>query len=424
MNTFLIISLESPAHPMKADGFDKLEYKMKFLLSFLTFGLASATLPLYGKPKNSLTKIESIKADSELGMKLLSKARRVEDNGEIDFTWVANFSIKFQGCHHVSQWNDEADGKEDVRIETKRLIRFRLCPSDMCAADSAAGCSADYGDYIIDMNTFLGTYYQAVENYNTYRCEYTAQMVCDCEDGDDKGDDFNPELCEYDCYVEHNMADICADRNPYEDDQQQKEEFNLADYVECRQAKIENNQNGRKLEQQNVEYFIGPYCAEQGGAIFLGLFTDDQCTNYADEQGGAAVYSSLAGKSLPYSTESILSLDCISCKEPAEFNQDGNDAEDQDEVIEMCEQIYNTAGKCEEGLQATGYVSKANNNACNYIAGIKVVRKDGIITQVGSKANKTASIFIGIFVVAFVLLAAYVYYLKTKLDRASINLSD
>jgi hypothetical protein len=398
---------------------------MKFCLNLLTLGLASTSVPIYGKPQSTSTKIGSIKADSELGMKLLSKARRLEENGEVDFTWVSNFSIKFQGCHHVSQWNDEADGNEDVRIETKRLIRFRLCPTDTCAADSNVGCSSDYGDFIIDMNTFLGTYYEAVDNYNTYKCEYTAQQLCDCEDGDDKGDDFDPELCEYDCYVEHNMADICADRNPYEDDQQQQaEEFNLADYVECQRAEIRNDNNGRRLNEQNVEYFTGPYCAEQGGAIFLGLFTDDKCTNFADEDGGASVYSSLSGSSLPYAAESILSLDCISCKEPQDFNQDGNDAEDEDQVIEMCEQIYNMAGKCEEGLLASGIVSQANNNACNYIAGIKVVRKDGIITQVGSKANKTASIFIGIFVVAFVLLAAYVYYLKTKLDRASINLSD
>jgi uncharacterized membrane protein (DUF485 family) len=39
-------------------------------------------------------------------------------------------------------------------------------------------------------------------------------------------------------------------------------------------------------------------------------------------------------------------------------------------------------------------------------------------------ANKTASVFIGMFVVSFILLSAYVYFLKTKLDRASINLSD
>lgn len=156
----------------------------------------------------------------------------------------------------------------------------------------------------------------------------------------------------------------------------------------------------------------------------MGLFTDETCTSFADEYGGEETYSSLAGKSLPYSSESLISMDCVSCKEPEDYNNDGDDEEDEDQVIEMCEEIYEGAGKCEQGLESTGYISSANNNACNYIAGIKVVRKDGIITQVGSKANKTASIFIGVFVVAFVLLASYVYYLKTKLDRASINLSD
>jgi len=157
----------------------------------------------------------------------------------------------------------------------------------------------------------------------------------------------------------------------------------------------------------------------------LGLFTDDTCSTFADEEGGAEAYSYMSqGVALPYAEESLISMDCISCKEPEDYNGDGDDSEDEDQVIEMCEQIYESAGKCEQGLEATGYLSEANNNACNYIAGIKVVRKDGIITQVGSKANKTASIFIGVFVVAFVLLAAYVYYLKTKLDRASISLSD
>jgi hypothetical protein len=396
---------------------------MKFLSNFLSFGLASAALPSLGHNLDALTKIESIKADSELGFKLLSQARRLENNGEIDFTWVSGFSIKFQGCHHVSQWNSDAQNDEDVRIETKRLIRFRLCPTDSCKKQNAGGCNSDYGDYIIDMNTFLNTYYDAVDNYNTYRCEYTAAMECSCEDDGTQADDFNRDYCLYDCYVEHGIADSCVDRNPYEEGNgNRNEKFDLAEYAECKQIKIQN-QNQRHLENNNNKYYVGPYCAEQGGAIFLGMFTDDSCSTYADEDGGSTTYASLAGSALPYSAESIITVDCISCKEPGEFNQDGNDGEDADEVIEFCESIYNTAGKCEQGLQATGYVAEANNNACNYIAGIKVVRRDGIITQ-ASKANKTASIFIGIFVVAFVLLAAYVYYLKTKLDRASINLSD
>jgi hypothetical protein len=401
---------------------------MKFLLNFLTFGLAAATLPIYGNPKKAVKKFDSldnVQADSPLGMSLLSKARRLDDAAE-DYTWISGFSIKFQGCHHISQWNDEADGEEDVRIETKRLIRFRLCPASECAPDKAGGCDSDYGDYVIDMNTFLESYYEALENYNQYRCEYTATVLCDCEDGDDKGDDFDAELCEYDCYVDYGIEDICADKNPYEDDEQEKEEeFDVAEYVECQQAKFENDdEERRRLDEEEIEYFIGPYCAEQGGAIFMGLFTDDTCTSFADNYGGAYTYKSLAGSSLPYSEESLISMDCISCKEPEDFNNEGDDAEDEDEVIDMCEQIYQGAGKCEQGLQSTGYIAYPNNNACNYIQGIKVVRKDGIITQVGSKANKTASIFIGIFVVAFVLLAAYVYYLKTKLDRASINLTD
>jgi len=403
---------------------------MKLLLNFLTFGVASATLPIFGVPKSKAMKkpsLDNINAGSPLGLSLISKATRaLEEDEEIDFSWVSNFSIKFQGCHHVSQWNEEADGEEDVRIETKRLIRFRLCPANSCSTDKAGGCDSTYGDYIIDMNTFLESYYTALENYNEYRCEYTAQVLCDCEDGDDKGDDFDEEICEWECYVEHGIEDTCDAKNPYNDDEEEEDEFDLADYVECQQAEFNNGDRRRLADDDGeIEYFIGPYCAEQGGAIYLGLFTDDTCSSFADEEGGAEAYSYLsAGQALPYAETSLISMDCISCKEPEEYNEDGNDNEDEDQVIEMCEEIYQAAGKCEQGLEDSGYLYEANNNACNYISGIKVVRKDGIITQVGSKANKTSSIFIGIFVVAFVLLAAYVYYLKTKLDRASINLSD
>ena len=400
---------------------------MKFILSLLTFGLASAALPIYGKPK-APTMLDSLKVDSPLGSRLMDKARRLENDEEIDFTWVSNFSIKFQGCHHVSQWNDEADGEEDVRIQTKRLIRFRRCPTDSCSGSSGSGCTSSYGDYVIDMNTFLEAYYDAVQDYNQFKCEYIQNYECDCEDDDGKGDDFDRDICEYECYVANGVEDICAERNPYNDDEQEEERFDLAEYVECQAANFENNNNNRRLDnaqEEEIEYFVGPYCAQQGGAIFLGLFTDETCTSFADNNGGMDTYYYLSGgQELPYSSETVITMDCLSCKEPEDFNEDGNDAEDEDQVIEMCEQIYSSAGKCESGLQATGYVYEANENACNYIAGIKVVRKDGIITQVGSKANKTASIFIGIFVVAFVLLAAYVYYLKTKLDRASINLHE
>lgn len=352
----------------------------------------------------------------------MEQARKLDDSA-VDFTWVSNFSIKFQGCHHVTQWNDNANQDEDVKIQTKRLIRFRLCPTDSCSSSSSSGCSSSYGDYVLDMNTFLTSYYQAVDEYNQYKCAYIANYECSCSDDDGKSDDFNVETCISDCYTANGVTDICTgqqNNNNNNNNNQNQDQFSLANYVGCQQARFQNN--NRMLAGEN-QYFIGPYCAAQGGAIFLGLFTDDTCTSFADQYGGTQTYSSLTGGvALPYSSQSVITMDCVSCKEPTDNNIEGNDASDTDEVSEMCERIYDYAGKCESSLKTTGYVSEVNENACNYIAGIKVVRKDGIITQVGSKANKTASIFIGIFVVAFVLLAAYVYYLKTKLDRASINL--
>jgi len=393
---------------------------MKFaaaLLTLLSGASASSTV---------MHEMKDIKADSPFGMKLLSQARKLDENAAFDYTWVTGYSLKFEGCHHISQWNDEADGEEDVRIATKRLVRFRLCPSDFC--DSNKGCSSGYGDYIIDMNTYLAAWFEAKQAYQEFKCEYLEQNVCYC-DNDNQNDNYSEEMCLWDCYAGHNMEGICMDENPYNNNNNNngnaQQEFNLEDYMECAQANINNG--NLQLANNNYEwdgnYYVGPYCASQGGVIYLGMFTDDTCTTFADSAGGRELYYSLTGTNLPYGQTNIIDMDCMSCKEPQENNNDGNDAEDEDEVAEVCEQIYVMAGKCEANLPY-GTVYQPNNNACNYMEGIKIVRKDGTVVTAEAKANKTASVFIGIFVVSFVLLSAYVYYLKTKLDRASINLSE
>jgi hypothetical protein len=74
-----------------------------------------------------------------------------EQDNNADYSYIAEYSIKFQGCHHVQQWNDNVDEDSDVRIMTKRLARFRLCPSDQCSNDKSSGCSSKYGDYVVDV---------------------------------------------------------------------------------------------------------------------------------------------------------------------------------------------------------------------------------------------------------------------------------
>lgn len=362
-----------------------------------------------------------ISVTSEVGQKMIRHATRdladakqgddyyYDQYGNYKENWVSGYSIKFQGCHHISQWNEAAESEDDVRITTKRLVRFRLCPSGSCDSKSSSGCTSGYGDYILDMNTFLEYYFEAKETYQAFQCNYLSTYVCDCSYSNDE------EKCLYYCFEENGMASVCMAGTNYNDDASKGENFNLETYMECTQSNYEDA-NGNPL-------YIGPYCSNQGGGILLGVFTDDLCTIAADANGGTATFYEASGFKLPYTSASIVDMDCVSCKEPANNNNDGNDASDTDDVAQVCEKVYELAGKCEQHM-AYGTVGTPNNNACNYMEGIKIVRKDGTVVTADAKANKTASVFIGLFCVAFVLLAAYVYYLKTKLDRASINLSE
>ena len=294
---------------------------------------------------------------------------------------------------------------------TKRLVRFKLCPTDYC--DNNKGCTAGYGDYIIDMESYIAAWFEAKQAYQSFKCEFLASDVCQCSgnggedaaEGEENADATN-SYCLYDCYAAHKMSS-CME-NPY-GDSAQNNAFNLYDYMTC--ASLADG------------FYVGPYCASQGGAIHLGLFTDESCTAFSDSAGGRETYYALKGANLPYGQTNIIDMDCMSCMEPSENNVDGDDAEDSDTVTEACESIYTPAGKCEAHLPY-GTAMVPNNNACNYLEGIKIVRSDGTIRTAEARANKTGAVFIGMFTTVFVLLSSYVYYLKTKLDRASINIAE
>jgi hypothetical protein len=350
--------------------------------------------------------VGEILADSDLGRELLSKASRQLSQGGDDVfngNWVSGYSLKFQGCHHISQWNDAINSEEDVRIATKRLVRFRMCPTDSCDKTTTGGCSQGYGDYVIDMNTYLQYYFAARETYKDFECSYLTDYVCQCNGNSN---------CLTKCFSQHNMLATCSGSGTGSDDAV----IQMENYMTCTKSTYTDS-GGDSL-------YVGPYCAHQGGEIHLGAFTDDACTNFADSANmGATAFAKASGYTLPYANANIVDLDCLSCKEPSNNNNDGNDAADSDKVAEVCESVYTLAGKCEANLP-NGTVQYPNNNACNYMEGIKMARQDGAVITANAKANKTGVAFISMFTVAFVVLSGYVYYLKTKLDRASINLND
>mmetsp|Transcript_32622 Transcript_32622/g.53228 ORF Transcript_32622/g.53228 Transcript_32622/m.53228 type:complete len:205 (+) Transcript_32622:2-616(+) len=202
----------------------------------------------------------------------------------------------------------------------------------------------------------------------------------------------------------------------------------LREMAECRELEVEDDEDRKKRrleeDEEEVAYYVGAYCSDSGSSIHLGVFTEETCSQFADDDGGRSTYYSLmAGKSLPYSDTTMIGTECMSCKEPADADDNNdNDNADADEVKEGCENLYQAAGKCEAGLSGT--VAYPNNYACNFMQGIKIVRKNGSIVRGAGTQNTTASVFIGLFACSFVLFGGYVYYLKTKLDRAKINLSE
>merc|ERR1712151_527166 len=149
--------------------------------------------------------------------------------------------------------------------------------------------------------------------------------------------------------------------------------------------------------------------------VRLGLFLDDTCSEESSDS-----YATLTGSDLPYSSESLVSDSCISCKKPVDEDaQNDDDAADADQVKDMCEQLYTYSGKCESYMS----VQYPNEAACSYIEGIKIIRDDGVIRTSATRKSKGAAVAIGLFATTAILLGAYVYYLRTKLGRAKINLS-
>jgi hypothetical protein len=71
----------------------------------LSLAIFATTLTYVAASYISIPIAESgLAADSKLGMEVLSKARRVDEQQEgMDITWVSGYSLKFQGCHHVQQ---------------------------------------------------------------------------------------------------------------------------------------------------------------------------------------------------------------------------------------------------------------------------------------------------------------------------------
>jgi hypothetical protein len=68
----------------------------------------------------------------------------------------------------INQWNEDGEsGNGDENsdsIVASNLVRFRLCPSSSCQDKTSTGCSSKYGDYLVDVNSFVYSYLSAQDS--------------------------------------------------------------------------------------------------------------------------------------------------------------------------------------------------------------------------------------------------------------------
>jgi hypothetical protein len=289
----------------------------------------------------------------------------------------------------------------------------------MCAAEScASNCKG--AEYVVAAGEFANSYLTYKMNAQEQTCAL-AQEKCeyDCEYGkvyNDNGGSYywqDNANCLNACYKNKGF-DYCIDDG---------DDFDALDYLECKQIKNNGNNNNNN-NGNDVAYYVGPKCANSGSEIHLQLYTDATCTTEADN----SIYTSMNyyGKSLPYSSSSLISNDCLSCKE--QNDNDGNqnyyDANDADQLSEVCERIYEEAGHCESNLE--GIVSYPKVDSCTFIQSTLPSLSKALNGNSSSRRNKSgggggkaAVFFAWFFAISTCGLAYYVYFLIKKIKNAT-----
>jgi hypothetical protein len=136
--------------------------------------------------------------------------------------------------------------------------------------------------------------------------------------------------------------------------------FKVDEYTECRQFEVQDN--GENNGEEAAVYYIGPACSDSGTDIKLAVFSDMYCSAQVDVS-----FEELSnGWELPYGTGGLVSTSCQSCTESNDNGETG--------LAQMCERLYEDAGKCETNMESSSYYGK-QEGSCEYIMSIMPAQK-------------------------------------------------
>lgn len=367
--------------------------------------------------------LADVSVTSKFGEKIMSQARRLDNNNQNVDTWVANYSLVFQKCAVSSEYFAfEGQGGNQNRNQggyfmqgQQKLIHFKLCPTSNC------GSCKNGADYAVPMDVYLEMYFKAQMEAQEYNCQVTKEN-CYCQNYNDD------QTCLSQCYAAAGLT--CDEGNNNQNNNgQQVYQFNQEQAGRCERLNVDQDslyyylqENGGSSynmygNQNERGLYVGPQCSSDGKKIHLNVFMDEGCS-YEAPKGAFEKFN--YGQTLPYTSDSLVQSNCISCKEPQDANeQNNNDQQDADEVLEVCEQLYQQAAKCEENLPS-GTTYYANTYGCNLVKSLKAPGKS---SSRSSHSSGTASkVFASLFAITTAAFAGIAYYFYQKAERNNVSL--
>jgi hypothetical protein len=408
---------------------------MKFastVLALLAAVSASAN-PFAAKSKNSAKAAYYSKLMRGAKETPNSQLRRLDQ--EEYWIDISGYSMKFEMCQFVKTYDDELAENEEYPsvLGTKRFVVFRLCPDSDCSS-----CNYNYGEYIISLDEYLEATVAYQQELQQDMCDACNECGQEQEQEQDQQQDETQQQdeggrrrrkLEVDC-------DTCYDECQKIENMEENGYVDATEFLEC-QMIYDPEDDGKD------GLYAGPMCANSGTKIKIGVFTDENC-NFHDSSKSVDDYLMNGDNGNMQLSHALLKTTysnvCISCKEPDEEDQADNTANDAnndaDNVNEMCEALYDAAGKCEKHhgfdngyANYDGYENQYANEeiVCDYIESLLkgTYDEDGEIViggsfikgGGGSKTTGGQKFALTFFILGTVALAVYAGVLHSKLTK-------
>merc|ERR1719343_543566 len=286
---------------------------------------------------------------------------------------------------------------------------------------------------------------------------------------------------DYQKEMQEEMCNACQECNNWEDNEEEEEADDegrrrrLQNYsVDCDSCydecmKIENMEDNGYIDATEFldcqmvydpeddgkgALYAGPMCASSGSKIKIGLFTDEECNVPDSEKDVDDYLMDGDGVSMKLShalLKTVYSSECISCEKPQEEDENENDdganeeeEEKEPEVLEMCEQLYDAAAKCEKTngfddgyANYDGYENQLAQEGvvCDFVESLKAGSYDetgeivvnGASSSIGGGGAETTGgqkFALTFFILGTAGLAGYAAMLHSKLTRGATGLAD